>query len=178
MLFLQYLWKLHVLIFPWLNFFWNSPINGETSNGKKTPQIQKNWPSAAAAIVVPLYLVGDSAEHEAFVIGEAKMLDLDSSKNLLNILQFFRDCQSMYLHLNCFPRQNVFDKDQWMSLVIVSSIYLNIDTRSLLQWDWPITYIPKFAQWLRCQTSYSHEYRVPNIRAALPWIYSVRNIRA
>lgn len=46
--------------------------------------------------MVPLY-VGDSREHEAFVIGEPKMLDFDSSENLLNILQSFRNCHCLYL---------------------------------------------------------------------------------
>ena len=64
-------------------------------NGKTSKKIQTAWPSAAAAIMFPLY-VGDSGEHEAFVIGEPKMLDFDSSENLLNILQSFRDCHCLY----------------------------------------------------------------------------------
>ena len=46
--------------------------------------------------MVPLY-VGDSGEHEAFVISEPKMWAFDSSENLLNILQSFRDCHCSHL---------------------------------------------------------------------------------
>ena len=52
--------------------------------------------------MVPLY-VGDSGEHEAFVISEPKMWVFDSSENLLNILQSFRDCHSHLTGLAICP---------------------------------------------------------------------------